>query len=193
MTISPPGSVDPPDLSDLGAEPPATRTPPDPPGPDRSGGHLLSSSWACGSSSTCGGRRSPRPTSCPARAFALKAEPICKLTATQLAALPPAQASPDNVARAAVVSQTNQDLRAMLARLATVVPSGNDGRIVREWLADYSTYVGNREDYARRLRTDPKARFYEAQKNPGEQISDPIDTLATANHMDDCVAPEDLS
>ena len=107
--------------------------------------------------------------------------------------LPKAHQSPDNVARADVVTQTNEDLRAMLARLATIVPSGKDGRIVREWLADYSTLVGNREDYARRLRTDPKARFYEAQKEPGEQISDPIDTLATANNMDDCVAPEDLS
>jgi hypothetical protein len=192
MTISPPGSVDPPDLSDLGAEPPAT------------GRRRISPARIAVVATSVfilgmwifvyvWGAAQPTPDKLSTPAFALKAEPICKLTATQLAALPPAQDSSGNVARAEVVSQTNQDLRAMLSRLATVVPGGNDGRIVTEWLADYSTYVGNREDYARRLRSDPKARFYEAQKEPGEQISDPIDTLATANHMDDCVAPEDLS
>ena len=62
-----------------------------------------------------------------------------------------------------------RDLRAMLARLATVAPtSGNDGRIVvREWLADYGPTSGNREDYARRLRTDPGARFYESPERAG--------------------------
>ena len=112
-------------------------------------------------------------TSWPPRPSPGRPSPICKVTADRLAALPKAFQSPNNVARAEVVAQTNADLRAMLAQLATIVPSGNDGRIVREWLSDYRTYVGNREDYARRLRTDPTARFYESQKNPGEQISDP--------------------
>lgn len=126
--------------------------------------------------------------------FGRRGEPVCAVTAAQLAALPPAQSSKTNVDRAAVVARSNVDLRTMLAGLAKVAPtSGKDARIVREWLADYSTYVGNREDYARRLATDPAARFYENQKEPGEQISDPIDTFATANGMNDCVAPEDLS
>ncbi len=192
MTISPPGSVDPPDLSDLGAEPPAS-------------GRRRIHPARIAVVVTCvfivgmwifvyvWGAAQPTPDKLSSPRFGQQAEPICKITANALAALPPAQASPNNVARADVVTQTNQDLREMLARLGTIIPSGNDGRIVREWLADYRTYVGNREDYARRLRTDPGARFYEAQKNPGEQISDPIDTMATANHMDDCVAPEDLS
>ena len=89
------------------------------------------------------------------------------------------------MARAAVVARSNVDLRAMLAQLATVAPTAaTTAACVREWLADYRTYVGNREDYARRLRTDPTARFYEPEKNPGEQISIPIDTFATANDMD---------
>jgi len=126
-------------------------------------------------------------------AFAQQAESICKATADRLAALPKAYQSPNNVARAEAVAQGNADLRAMLAQLGAIAPSGNDGHIVREWLSDYSIYMGNREDYARRLRTDPGARFYEDQKSVGEQISIPIDTLATANKMNDCVAPEDLS
>jgi len=195
MAASPPGSADPPDLSDLGLG--------DPSAPDAPRHRSRVARVAV--VATCvfilgmwvvvyvWGAVQPKADKLAHPAFGQQAEQICKVTAAELAALPPAQDSADNVARAAVVAQTDQDLRAMLARLATIVPTGNDGRIVREWLADYSTYVGNREDYARRLRTDPKARFYESQKEPGEQISDPVDTLATANGMDDCVAPEDLS
>ena len=51
--------------------------------------------------------------------------------------------------------------------------SGNDGRMVQEWLTDYGTYVGNREDYARRLRTDPGARFYETEKRAGRADQHP--------------------
>jgi hypothetical protein len=126
--------------------------------------------------------------------FGQQAEPICRTTTAQLNALPKAFQTPTNTGRAAVVAQTNDDLREMLTRLAAIAPTtGTDGRIVHEWLHDYSTYVGNREDYVRRLRTDPDARFYESQKDPGEQITDPVDSFATANGMNDCVAPEDLS
>jgi hypothetical protein len=126
--------------------------------------------------------------------FGRRGEPICQLTAGQLAALPAAQTSKTNVDRAAVVAQSNVDLRSMLAKLREIAPtSGQDSSMVHSWLADYSTYVANREDYARRLAKDPNARFYENQKEPGEQISEPVDTFATANHMDDCATPGDLS
>ena len=127
-------------------------------------------------------------------AFGRQAEKICAATSTQLAELPPANRSKTNVERAGVVDQSNQELGSMLARLAAIAPtSGNDGRMVREWLADYHTYLSNRVDYAKRLRTNRAARFYEAEKQPGEQITIPIDTLATANGMGSCTAPEDLS
>ena len=193
MAVSAPGSVDPPDLSDLGAEPTD---------PERRRWLRPSRLAVVATCIVIGGMWvlayvwtavAPPVDKLSSPAFAQQAEPICQVTAGQLAALPPARKSPDNVARADVVDQTNRDLRTMLARLAAITPTGKDGRIVSEWLSDYRVYVGNREDYARRLRTDPGARFYEDQKVAGEQISIPIDSLATANHMDDCVAPEDLS
>jgi hypothetical protein len=126
--------------------------------------------------------------------FGHRAEQICADTMTKLAQLPPAGSSKTNVARAAVVAQSNVELGSMLSQLAAVAPTtGNDGRMLREWLVDYHTYLSNRVDYADRLRTDPSARFYESEKQPGEQITIPIDTLATANGMDSCTAPEDLS
>ncbi len=127
-------------------------------------------------------------------AYARRAEPICAVTAAQLAALPPAFKSKTNVDRADVVDQTNVDLRAMLTRLAAVAPtSGSDAHVVHEWLTDYGRLVSDREDYARRLRTDPGARYYETEIEPGEQISIAIDSLATANKMQSCTTPEDLS
>ena len=126
--------------------------------------------------------------------FADQAQKICSTTMARLSALPPASASRTNVARAAVVVQTNQELAQMLDQLGHIAPrTGTDGRMVHAWLGDYHTYLSNRVDYARRLRTDPTARFYETEKQPGEQITIPIDTLATANGMTSCTAPEDLS
>jgi hypothetical protein len=126
--------------------------------------------------------------------FGQKAEKICAATLTRLRDLPPAGSSKTNVARAGVVDQSNVELGSMLSRLADAAPTtSHDGRMVREWLADYHTYLSNRVDYADRLRTDPSARFYETEKQPGEQITIPIDTFATANDMDSCTAPEDLS
>ncbi len=127
-------------------------------------------------------------------AFGHRAEQICAATLAKLAQLPPAGASKTNVERAAVVDRSNVELGSMLSQLASVAPTtGNDGRMLREWLVDYHTYLSNRVDYAERLRTDPSARFYESEKQPGEQITIPIDTFATANDMDSCTAPEDLS
>ena len=56
----------------------------------------------------------PTPDKLSSPAFAEKAEPICKATADQLAALPKAQQSPNNVARADVVDQSDRDLHTML-------------------------------------------------------------------------------
>ena len=123
-----------------------------------------------------------------------QAQKICAATLAQLARLPAANHSKTNVERAAVVEQSNVELGSMLSQLASVAPrTGSDARIVTEWLADYHTYLSNRVSYASRLRTDPAARFYESEKEPGEQITIPIDTFATANAMDSCTAPEDLS
>jgi len=128
------------------------------------------------------------------QSFARRAQQICTTAMGRLAELPPASASRTNVERADVVVRSNEALSRMLDDLEQTAPrSGNDARMVREWLDDYRTYVGNRVNYADRLRTDPSARFYESEKQPGEQITIPIDTMATANDMHACTAPEDLS
>ncbi len=127
--------------------------------------------------------------------FSKAATPVCAATKAQLDALPKAFESPDNVARAEVVAQSNVLLRAMVAQLATFAPTQDrDGRMTQEWLGDWSTYIGNREDYASRLSTDATARFYESTKSSAtEQISKPVDRFAYVNNMDPCDTPQDMS
>jgi hypothetical protein len=128
-------------------------------------------------------------------AFSKAAESICAATKAQLDALPKAQDTTDHVARAEVVAQTDVDLRAMLDQLRAIAPTeGRDGSMTLEWLADWSTYVGNREDYASRLRNDETARFLETPKSSqSEQISKPIDRFGNVNKMYSCNTPGDMA
>ena len=46
----------------------------------------------------------------------------------------------------------------MLTQLTAIAPSadsGNDGRMIQAWLADWRTYLGDRERYVVALRTIP--------------------------------------
>jgi len=127
--------------------------------------------------------------------FSQAAQPICQATKDQLDALPKAFQTTDHLARADVVTQTNTDLRAMIAQLRAIAPTADrDGRMAQEWLDDWSTYIANREDYATRLRADPNARFYESPKSSStEQISKPVDRFAYVNKMYACDTPADMA
>ena len=46
----------------------------------------------------------------------------------------------------------------MVDDLEPLAPTGEDGEIVAAWIADWRTYLGDREAYADALRTDPEAR-----------------------------------
>ena len=83
----------------------------------------------------------------------------------------------------------------MIEQLRPIAPTADrDGRMTQEWLGDWSTYIGDREDYVTRLSTDATARFYESTKSSAsEQISKPIDRFAYVNDMDDCNTPQDMS
>ena len=127
--------------------------------------------------------------------YALTAQGICTTAATALDALPPAYSAPDATSRAEVIAQANGSLRTMLADLRANAPaatSGNDGRMIDEWLTDWNTYMGDRERYVTALEADSTARFYVTEKTKGQQITKPIDFFATYNDMTNCVTPGDL-
>lgn len=130
-------------------------------------------------------------------AFVTRAQEICTVTAGELAALEPAYRSRDAGARAEVIAEANVALAGMLDQLDAVAPSadsGNDGRMIQEWLADWRTYLADRERYVGELADDPEARFYVSEKD-NRQVTEPIDFFAgRANEdMDNCVTPGDLA
>jgi hypothetical protein len=128
-------------------------------------------------------------------AFSEAAQPICAATKSRLDALPKAYETTNHVDRADVVARTNTDLRAMIDQLRAIAPTADrDGHMAQEWLDDWVTYIGNREDYVNRLRADESARFYETPKDgPTQQISKPIDRFAYVNNMDSCDTPGDMA
>ena len=75
-----------------------------------------------------------------------------------------------------MVAQSNVILRDMLAQLKAIAPTADrDGKMTQEWLGDWGTYVGNREDYVNRLRVDPKARFLESPEEQRQRADQPAD------------------
>jgi hypothetical protein len=128
-------------------------------------------------------------------AFAQAAEERCAAAVDQVDDLPVASASHTAEERAEVLDQADAVYRSMLDDLDDMVdlaPAGDQRRRVREWLADWRVYLGDREAYADALRADPDARLLVSSK-PGEgrQITGWIDEFAKANRAPSCVSPVD--
>jgi hypothetical protein len=135
--------------------------------------------------------RQPSPDRLADPAFAEQAEATCHAANERVLALPRAEQSPTAADRADVLDQANEIYGGMLDDLAALVPGGDDGKITREWLDDWGTYLGDRVDFTRRLRTDADARLLITPKH-GDQITEFIDQFAKDNRMTACGTPADL-
>jgi len=136
-------------------------------------------------------KREP-PDSLQDPAFATRAEPRCATTAAAVAQLPPAPTARTPAERADTVEVGTGLLRSLVTDLQTMVPAdGPDRALVLAWLDDWNSYLGSRDDYARRVRTDPRARFLVDDRD-GQAITVPMDNLATVNRMPSCVTPGDV-
>jgi len=128
-------------------------------------------------------------------AFAEAGEQRCAEALDAVDELPVASESPDAAARAAVLAQADDIFAGMLDDLDGMVdlaPAGDQRRRATEWLADWRTYLGDREEFAAALRTDPDARLLVSEKpGEGQQITGWIDEFAKANRMPSCVTPTD--
>jgi hypothetical protein len=128
-------------------------------------------------------------------AFAEAAEQRCAAALEVVDGLPTANATDSAADRAAVLDRANSAFSQMLEDLVgmqRLAPAGDQRRRTGEWLADWRTYLGDRQAYAEALRADPDARFLVSEK-PGEgrQITGWIDEFAKANRMPSCATPTD--
>lgn len=128
-------------------------------------------------------------------AFAQAGEARCAEALEAVEALPVANESTTAAERAEVLSQADAIFADMLDDLDASVdlaPAGDQRRRATEWLADWRTYLADREAFADALRVDPEARLLVSEK-PGEgrQITGWIDEFAKANRMPSCITPVD--
>ena len=139
------------------------------------------------------------PNRLPDRAWTAQAETICRGYADQIDALPPAETFSDIKPRSeamrqrAVVGQQATDLLSrMVADLRARPPADAvTADAVTRWLADYDTYIGDRQRHLARWAAgeDPPFSETEADKRP---ISVGMDDFAQANRMGACEVPGDL-
>ena len=136
------------------------------------------------------GRREP-PDTLDDPGFGEAAEVRCQEALGSVAALPPASASPGPAERAGVIDEATDVFDEMVADLAALAPSGEDGELVALWLADWETYIEDRREHAEVLRSGEDRRFrVTAREN--EQITEYIDAFAADNDMPACGSPLDV-
>lgn len=127
--------------------------------------------------------------------FASAAEERCVAAVDDVGALPVASAAQDADERGAVLDRANAiyaDMLDDLDGLVGLAPADDQRDRAGQWLADWRTYLGDREAYARALRSDPDARFLVSEKDgQGRHITGWIDEFAKANRMPSCTTPED--
>ena len=136
------------------------------------------------------GRQAP-PDRLDDPTFATAAQARCEAALAEVAELPRAVETPSAAERAEVVARANEVFAAMLHDLDGLVPGGEDGMLVRAWLADWRTYLDDREAYATALRTDPDAQLLVSPKN-SQQITEYLDAFAGDNRMPACATPIDV-
>ena len=128
-------------------------------------------------------------------AFAEAGEARCAEALEVVDTLPVASEADTAADRAEVLAQADAVFADMLDDLDASVdlaPAGDQRRRATEWLADWRTYLGDREAFVEALRTDPEARLLVSEKaGEGRQITGWIDEFAKANRMPSCITPTD--
>jgi hypothetical protein len=128
-------------------------------------------------------------------AFAQGAEVRCAQALDEVDDLPLATESPTPEHRAGVLDEANAAFATMLGDLQDMVdliPGADERARAEAWLADWRTFLSDRETYASALRADPDARMLVSEK-PGKRrhITGWIDEFAKANRMPSCTSPTD--
>jgi len=124
-------------------------------------------------------------------AFGQAAEPICKSTINELGRLGLVnQHTPTPQARAALVDRTGAELKAMVARLRSLVPrDADDAHAVTAWLADWDQWLADYGGWAEQLHRGENVQFFEKQRANGAPNSKALNEFAQINSMPSCATP----
>lgn len=128
------------------------------------------------------------------RAFVERTHERCQELRRELDRLPDARIAEDAAERAAVLDRANVLVAAMVDEIEADSPTtGDDAERTRGWLADWRTYVGDREAYAAALRQDPDARMTLSENDAlSDGVDKTIEVFSDVNDMPDCATPGDV-
>jgi hypothetical protein len=132
------------------------------------------------------------------QAWQQRAESICNETAVARKELADyrliTEMGPDALSeRADIVDRATAMLVDMLNQLAASTPTDAKGaELVPLWIADYRTYIADRNAYSQMLRSGVNNAFAETMIE-GLPLSEKLATFAADNYMVSCKPPRDLS
>lgn len=141
-----------------------------------------------------GGPKKDNPDRLDDRAYVSFAQERCVQLTGDLAGLPNAFTAETATDRADVIDEANVLVSSMVDDLEARAPTeGDDGKSLRGWIADWRTYVGDRETYADRLREDPEALFQITENTKlRDGVDKTIEIFADVNDMPECATPGDV-
>lgn len=135
--------------------------------------------------------RQPPPDRLADPTYATEAQAICERAHDDVDQLPRAIDAATADERAGVITEANGRFAEMVEELAAIAPTGEEGEIVGEWLADWRAYLDDRAAFADALRDDPEAQLIVTARDR-EQVTEYIDAFAKDNRMIACGTPIDV-
>lgn len=141
-----------------------------------------------------GGPKATNPDRLDDREYVAFAQQRCGQLTAGLADLPNAFTAETANERAGVIDEANVLVSSMVDDLEARAPtSGDDGKSLRGWIADWRIYVGDRESYADRLREDPMAPMQITENTElHDGVDKTIEIFADVNDMPGCATPGDV-
>ncbi|MCB0960455.1 MAG: hypothetical protein KDB04_13190 [Acidimicrobiales bacterium] len=127
------------------------------------------------------------------REYATALEARCQQLRDDIGELPSATELPDRSERADVLDQANALVGDFIDDVAADAPTtGSAAKAMDGWLADWRTYLGDRERYVERLRADEGDRFYVSKSPLGDTVDETIEVFADVNRIEACATPGDV-
>ena len=125
--------------------------------------------------------------------YVAKLEKQCKALRDGIAELPNAADMSTQAQRADVLDDANELVAGFIDRLEAGAPATGDASVsVKGWIADWKTYLADREDYANRLRTQPNAQLLLDRSTLGDSVDKTIEIFSQVNQIPSCDTPGDV-
>lgn len=178
-----------------------------PPAPEQDGPYRMGFTWGRGLAIAAvvamvifwiwifsGAPKRDNPDYLQDRAYAEALEDQCQGLRDQLAELPNAADMTSQAARADVLDDANVLVGQFIDDVAAEAPKSGDAAVtMKGWLADWRTYLSDREDYADRLRTEDNAQMLLSRSTIGtDSVDKTIQIFTQVNAIPACDTPGDV-